>query len=161
MDELIKEKNKKYDEAREKNTYRVSIIVITLISFLMFQIMFINENVTIKLIGLFLTLLTFALSFISTIFSKKILYFGDKFQKASKVLYYIALPIIIVNLNFLYMLIGYLIISSIDSSGWDLLGFGLLFWLTVIIFGTLTITPYLQTLLVLIVRSMSNMNSKR
>lgn len=161
MDELIKKKDKEYDRAREKNVYQLSRTIITLISFLMFQIMFINENVTFKFIGLLLTLLTFALSFISTIFSKKILYFGDKFQKVSKVLYYIILLIIIVILNFLYMIIGNLIIWSINSSSLNRLGFGLLFWVTVIIFGILTITPYLQTLLVLIIHSMTNMHSKR
>jgi len=138
----------------EKKCYIISRFVIFFIALILFQIMFINEDVSFKYIGFILSLITFALSFICTNFSKKILYFGEKLQGIKKILYYIFFPFAITVLLIIYIIIGIFIIYPVIDKiqGWDGLGIVLLFWLTVIISGIMTFLPYLQTLIVLAIR---------
>lgn len=138
----------------EKNTYRLSRITLSLISLLVFQIMFINEDISIKVVGLFLTLIMFCLSFISTPFSKKILHYGDKLQGIKKMFYYITFPFLIVIMLLLYMIVGFNIIEPVidNMHGWDGLGLVLMFGFTVIVFGILISLPYFQTLIVIAIR---------
>lgn len=141
---------------KEKKLYRYSRLILFLISFILFQLICINEDNSLKVIGFAFSVFTYLFSFISSIFSKKIIYFGDKLKTAKKVLYYLAFIPALSVVIFIYFIIGYLIVSPIvdNMHGWDGLGLFIVFLGTVIVFGIIVILPYLQALIVLTVRNL-------
>lgn len=142
----------------EKKLYRYSRLILFLIAFILFQIILINEDMSFKVIGFVFSIFTYLFSFISSIFSKKIICFGDKLKTAKSVLYYLAFIPAMAVVIFTYCIIGYSVVSPIvdNMHGWDGLGLFVVFLGTVIVFVIIVILPYLQALIVLTVRKFSN-----
>lgn len=140
-----------------KKIYMISRIIIAIVTFIIFNIMFTNEDESWNFLPPIFSLIAFVISFPSSIVSKKLINIGGRIQnKLLKFLYYsIALPVI----SFLVFWIMYVIMNFISDSiptpndFASALGQALkfLFFLTV---GTICIiVPYIQTLIVLLIKS--------
>lgn len=142
----------------EKRLYRYSRLILFLVAFLSFQIILINEDISFKIIGFAFSIFTYLISFISSIFSKKIIHFGDKLKNAKRILYYLAFIPALAVVIFIYFIIGYYIISPIvdNMHGWDGLGLFIVFLGTVIAFAIIVILPYMQSLVILVIRKIVN-----
>ncbi len=140
----------------EKKVYKVSRIILAAIAFIVFNIMFINADTSWKIIPPFFALITFAISFPSSIISKKLIFFTNKMDnKVVKALFYIiAMPAII----FAFFLVLYFIIIFVFNMlpTPNELGPALsqaLLALFIITVGTIClIVPYIQTIIVLILK---------
>lgn len=136
--------------------YKTSRLILTIMTLIIFNIMFINEDIDWKILSIIFALITFGVSFPSTIISKKIINIENKIEsKMLKILYYvIVLPIIICVFFVVIALFFKFIYSNIPTPsdfgaqlGQALLG---LFFITI---GIICIVvPYIQTLIVLILK---------
>ena len=83
-----------------KKEYKISRYIILVLTFVIFNIMFINEDKSWLILPFVFALITFGFSFPSTIFSKKIIKLGDNIKnKALKILFYMFLPIVLLLLS--------------------------------------------------------------
>ncbi|MDO5569150.1 MAG: hypothetical protein Q4G04_03470 [bacterium] len=64
-----------------KRTYMISRLIIAIVTFIIFNIMFINEDSSWKVLPFIFSIIAFALSFPSSIISKKLLTIGSNIQK--------------------------------------------------------------------------------
>lgn len=134
--------------------YKMSRIIIAIITFILFSIMIINEDESWKIIPLIFAGIAFGLSFPSALISKKLINIGNKLESIIlKILYYvIGLPVI-AFLIFYVMYIIILFISELTPTPNEMgaalsQAFIFLFCIAV---GTIGIVlPYIQTLIVLI-----------
>ena len=141
-----------------KKSYKLSRIILAILAFLIFNIMFINEDITWKSLSFIFSLITFIMSFPSSIISKKIINLGNNIKNNMiKILFYIiVLPIIIFILSILIYLFNILIfdIFPISNDFSTELGQGLLILFLITVEIICIIVPYIQTLIVLILKQM-------
>ena len=120
--------------------------------------MFINEDISWKFLSFIFSLITFIMSFPSSIISKKIINLGNNIKNNMiKILFYIiVLPIIIFILSILIYLFNILIfdIFPISNDFATELGQGLLILFLITVEIICIIVPYIQTLIVLILKQM-------
>lgn len=141
-----------------KKSYKLSHIILAILAFLIFNIMFINEDISWKFLSFIFSLITFIMSFPSSIISKKIINLGNNIKNNMiKTLFYIIiLPIIIFILSILIYLFNILIFDIFPTSN-DFateLGQGLLILFLITVEIICIIVPYIQTLIVLILKQM-------
>ena len=141
-----------------KKSYKLSHIILAILAFLIFNIMFINEDISWKFLSFIFSLITFIMSFPSSIISKKIINLGNNIKNNMiKTLFYIiVLPIIIFILSILIYLFNILIFDIFPTSN-DFateLGQGLLILFLITVEIICIIVPYIQTLIVLILKQM-------
>lgn len=139
-----------------KKSYKLSRIILAILAFLIFNIMFINEDISWKILSFIFSLITFIMSFPSSIINKKIINLGNNIKNNMiKILFYIiVLPIIIFILSILIYLFNILIFDIFPTSN-DFatrLGQGLLILFFIIVEIICIIVPYIQTLIVLILK---------
>lgn len=141
-----------------KKSYKLSRIILAILAFLIFNIMFINEDISWKFLSFIFSLITFIMSFPSSIISKKIINLGNNIKNNMiKILFYIiVLPIIIFILSILIYLFNILIfdIFPISNDFATELGQGLLILFLITVEIICIIVPYIQTLIVLILKQM-------
>ena len=141
-----------------KKSYKLSRIILAILAFLIFNIMFINEDISWKFLSFIFSLITFIMSFPSSIISKKIINLGNNIKNNMiKILFYIiVLPIIIFILSILIYLFNILIfdIFPISNDFSTELGQGLLILFLITVEIICIIVPYIQTLIVLILKQM-------
>ena len=141
-----------------KKSYKLSRIILAILAFLIFNIMFINEDISWKFLSFIFSLITFIMSFPSSIISKKIINLGNNIKNNMiKILFYIiVLPIIIFILSILIYLFNILIfdIFPISNDFSTELGQGLLILILITVEIICIIVPYIQTLIVLILKQM-------
>lgn len=147
------------DDKLMEKIYKISRIILAIIAFIVFNIMFINEDVSWKILTIVFALIAFGISFPSSIVSKKIMNSGDKIKnKLAKILFYlVALPIIIFGFFLLIYIFVTSIVDTIPTTTGEFsaeLGQGLLALFFVVI-GTIGIVvPYIQTLIILILKQL-------
>ena len=136
--------------------YNMSRIILTVITVIVFKIMFINEHESWNIIPYIFGAIVFGLSFPSSVISKKLIDVANKIEnKLLKVLYYIlGLPLICV---IIFAGICFIIISVYNNAPTsNEMGAALsqalvfLFFVTVAFVGI--ILPYVQTVIVLILK---------
>ncbi len=134
--------------------YMISRIIITILTFLIFSIMLINEDSSFSIVPIIFSIIVFCISFPSTMLSKKMIDIGNKIDnKTLKIMYYvIVLPILI----FIIFIAIYLIINNIidtipnpNEIGASL-GQALLTLFVIAVVTTYIVVPYIQTIIVLI-----------
>ena len=147
-----------------KKAYAISRIIIPIITLLVFLILFINEDASFMKLALIFVSISFLASFPSTIVSTKILKIGNKIKnKILKILYYLLLlPMLAIALS----IITYIIIIHI----YDLLpkakdfstnlGRAIAAISVSIIGAILILVPYVQSILVLIIKKVLKKKSK-
>ena len=141
-------------EKTMKKSYRISRIILAVITVVIFNIMFINEDESWRIIPFIFAAIVFGLSYPSSVISRKLINIGNKIEsKLLKILYYvIALPIIAFLIFYGIFIIWLSIFASVPTSnemGAALgQGFMFLFLLAVVFIGI--ILPYVQTIIVLI-----------
>lgn len=137
-----------------EKSYKMSRVILSVIAFIIFNIMFINEDVSWKIFPLIFAVIVFGISFPSSVISRKLINIGNKLEsKLLKILYYaIALPTISFLLFYGIYAIMLFIAESIPTP--NEMGAALskaLFLLFCITIGAICIiVPYIQTLIVLI-----------
>ena len=134
----------------------ISRVVLTLLTFIIFNIMIINEDSSWLILPFFFSLVVFFVSFPSAFISKVLIKIGDRFDKRIlKTLYYvIILPALIIFLFAgICCIIGFLYERYPSPDGFaSILGQGLVFLFLVVVCFVCIIIPYIQTLLVLFLR---------
>ena len=141
-------------EKTMKKSYRISRIILAVITVVIFNIMFINEDESWRIIPFIFAAIVFGLSYPSSVISRKLINIGNKIEsKLLKILYYvIALPIIAFLIFYGIFIIWLSIFASVPTQNemGAALGQGLmfLFLLAVVFIGI--ILPYVQTIIVLI-----------
>lgn len=139
-----------------KKIYMISRVVLTLLTFIIFNIMIINEDSSWLILPFIFSLVVFFVSFPSAFISKVLIKIGDRFDKRIlKTLYYaIILPALTIFLFFGCCCIISLIYDSfsIPDDFAVALGQALLFLFLVSTVAICTIIPYIQTLLVLLLK---------
>lgn len=136
--------------------YSISRIILTVITAIVFKIMFINEHESWSIIPYILAAIVFGLSFPSSVISKKVISVEKKIKnKMLKALYYIfALPLISVVIFAGIYLIMIRIYNNAPSSNemGEALGNALVFLFFVVVAFIGIILPYVQTIIVLILK---------
>lgn len=139
-----------------KKSCMISRIFLSIITFILFQILFINEDISWKILPFIFSLIVFVISYPSSIVSKKLIHIGDKLErKKIKILYYaIILPIILFLLLGVIIGIMYFIFELFPTQNefGAALGQGLLFLFMIIVITIFLVVPYIQTLIILIIR---------
>lgn len=134
--------------------YKISSILLTVVTFIIFNIMFIDEDITWRIIPFIFAAIVFGLSFPSSVISKKLINIGDNLEsKLLRILYYvIALPIISFLVFGGICLIMYFIHENIPTPNemGAALGQALIFLFLVAVVFICVILPYVQTVIVLI-----------
>ena len=137
-----------------EKSYKISRVILVVVTFIIFNIMIINEDASWRIVPPIFTVIVLVLSFPSSVISRWLINIGNKLKNILlKILYYvIALPIISFLLFYGICAIIFFISGSIPTSNEmsAALGQGLtfLFWITV---GFICVfLPYIQTLIVLI-----------
>ena len=136
--------------------YKTSRLILTIMALIIFNIMFINEDIEWKILSIVFALITFGVSFPSTIISKKIINIENKIEsKILKILYYIiVLPIVIyIFLMIIALFIGFIYLNIPTPSEFSAqLGQALLGLFFITVGAIFIVVPYIQTLIVLILR---------
>lgn len=141
-----------------KKEYKVSRYVILILTFLIFNIMFINEDKSWLILPPIFALIALGLSFPSTIVSKKFIKIGDNIKsKILRILFYIFLPIVLLLISavigaIVAMLFEY-IFPEADTLG-SALGQALSVLFLIFIIIIAVILPYIQTIIVLILKKL-------
>ena len=144
------------DKPLKEKLYMISGIILAIMAFIIFNIIIINEDKSWKILPPIFALIAFGISFPSSIVSEKLMNFGDKIaNKLVKILFYIiAMPVCIFVLFLaMYTIITFIVdaLPTPNELG-AALGQGLLI-LFFIAIGTIGIlVPYIQTLIVLILK---------
>lgn len=139
-----------------KKSYRISRIIIPVITFIIFCVMFRREDSSWRILPFIFALIAFVVSFPSSIISKHLINFGDKSGNIIiKILYYaFVLPVLILFLIIgIYGIISLIAFSTPTSSELsEALGQVLTGLFFAAIADICLIVPYIQTLIVLILR---------
>lgn len=139
-----------------KNVYLIARIFLVIITFIIFNVMFMNEDVSWKFLPAIFALIVFGISYPSSIISKKLINIGNRLKnKNIKFLYYaIVLPIISFLLLSSIILVMYFIYENfpIQNEFSLVLGQGLMFLFLIILITICIVVPYIQTLIVLIIK---------
>lgn len=137
-------------ENTNKKIYKISRIILALLTFIIFNIILFYEDDSLVFSALF-ALIAYGVSFPSSIITKKIINIGNKIEnKILSILYYIIiLPIIVIVL----VILTYVIITSIFDNSASLSLSKALFGLFLITVGAICIiVPFAQSLVILILR---------
>ena len=139
-----------------KKINMISRIILSIIVFILFSIFIMNEDSSWIIIPIIFSLITFGLSFPSTIFAQKIIKIGDKINnKLLKVLYYILLLIILLVLC---LVIYFIIINIYDkhiihpNEFMDALDIGLLLLFIIYCLILAVVLPYFQAIIINILK---------
>lgn len=139
-----------------KKINMISRIILSIIVFILFSIFIMNEDSSWIIIPIIFSVITFGLSFPSTIFAQKIIKIGDKINnKLLKVLYYILLLIILLVLC---LLIYFIIINIYDkhiihpNEFMDALDIGLLLLFIIYCLVIAVVLPYFQAIIINILK---------
>ena len=149
-----------------KEYYKKSRIIMIILAAVVSIIMFINEDISVKLYGtLFIIIITLVVSYMITPISKKMIAVGDKISNSFlKILYYVfMLPILLLLVYLVCLLIVFLDEQKATSSHQDM-GEALseavkviaLYIVSFIVF----IVPYIQSLIVLFFRKIEKRSKK-
>lgn len=134
----------------------ISKVILVVITFIIFNIMIINEDSSWLILPFFFSLVVFLVSFPSTFISKVFIKIGDRLDKRIlKILYYIIiLPALMIFLfSGICCIIGFLYERYPSSDDFaSVLGQGLLFLFLSVASLVCIIIPYIQTLLILFLR---------
>lgn len=134
----------------------ISRVILVVITFIIFNIMIINEDSSWLILPFFFSLVVFLVSFPSTFISKVFIKIGDRLDKRIlKILYYIIiLPALMIFLfSGICCIIGFLYERYPSSDDFaSVLGQGLLFLFLSVASLVCIIIPYIQTLLILFLR---------
>lgn len=137
-----------------KKSYGLSRIILAVITVIIFNIMFINEDESWRIIPFIFAVIVLGLSFPSSVISRKLINIGNKIEsKLLKILYYvIALPIIVFFIFNVILLIWLFIFASVPTQNemGAALGQGIMFLFLLIVVFIGIILPYVQTIIVLI-----------
>ena len=144
------------ENKKTKKIYMISRVILVVITFIIFKIMIINEDSSWLILPFIFSLVVFLVSFPSTFISKIFIKIGDRLDKRIlKILYYIIiLPALIIFLfSGICCIIGFLYERYPSSDDFaSVLGQGLLFLFLVATVAICIIIPYIQTLLVLLLK---------
>ncbi len=139
-----------------KKINMISRIILSIIVFILFSIFIMNEDSSWIIIPIIFSVITFGLSFPSTIFAQKIIKIGDKINnKLLKVLYYILLLIILLVLC---LVIYFIIINIYDkhiihpNEFMDALDIGLLLLFIIYCLILAVVLPYFQAIIINILK---------
>ncbi|MEE3342836.1 MAG: hypothetical protein VZS44_01955 [Bacilli bacterium] len=131
--------------------YMISRFIIAILTFIILSIIY--KDSSLNLGYLIFALIAFGISFPSSVISKKIINKGNKIEnKTMRVLYAVALLIIIIVLLFLlYTIIPFVFESLLHASSFNDAIRQSLIGVFIIIVGTVcVVVPYVQTIIVLI-----------
>lgn len=131
-----------------KREYRISRIVIVILSAVGSLIALHNEDDSLQIVGISMFVATaFLISFIGSGISRKMIKVGDKIAGRARVSYYVALLFGILFITYISLII------MMETSDWisDLGTAVLYFFLECCVF-ILLIVPYIQSVIVLIIR---------
>lgn len=131
-----------------KRTYGFSRIIIAIITLVIFNILFIHEDISWKILSLIFAIIAYGISYPSTWITNALINIGNKIQnRIIRILYYvIALPVVIILLSLDMYLIYDFIPTNISLSS----GLIAMFCMTVLTISM--IVPYVQTLIILIAK---------
>ena len=139
-----------------KKINMISRIILSIIVFILFSIFIMNEDSSWIIIPIIFSVITFGLSFPSTIFAQKIIKIGDKINnKLLKVLYYILLLIILLVLC---LVIYFIIINIYDkhiihpNEFMDALDIGLLLLFIIYCLIIAVVLPFFQAIIINILK---------
>lgn len=139
-----------------KKINMISRVIMTVITFILFSIMIINENSSWNIVPVIFSLIVFGLSFPSTIFAEKIIEIGNKLSnKLLKIVYYVFFPIILLGICLIiYMIVFYIddyFITTPNEIG-TALGQALLLLFIVVVMVVIIILPYVQAITINILK---------
>ena len=138
-----------------EKSYRISRIILAVITLIIFSIIIINEDKSWRVIPFIFAAIVFGLSFPSSVISRKLINIGNKIEnKILKVLYYVIfLPIISFIIFVGIALVMYFVDKSIPTPNElsSALSQALMFLFLVAVAFICIILPYIQTLIVLII----------
>lgn len=141
-------------EKTMKKSYGISRIILAVMTVLIFNILFINEDESWRIIPFIFAAIVFGLSYPSSVISRKLINIGNKIEnKILKILYYVlALPFISIFIFGCICLIMYLINENIPTPNemGAALGQALMFLFLIVVVFIGIILPYFQTIIVLI-----------
>ena len=139
-----------------KKIYKISRIILSIIAYILFSIITINEDSSWIIVPIIFAVIVFGLSFPSTIFANKIISIGDNIKgKTLKFLYYLILPFVLLAICLaLYSFIIYIddTYYTVSNELGPALGHGLFVLFLTIVGAICIIIPYIQALIVLLLR---------
>lgn len=137
-----------------QKSYKIARIILAIITFIIFNIMIINEDASWKFIPFIFGVIVFGLSFPSSVISRKLINIGNNLEsKLLRILYYvIALPIISFLIFGVACLIMYFFYENIPKPNemGAALGQALMFLFFVAVVFICVILPYIQTVIILV-----------
>ena len=138
-----------------ETSYKISRVILAIITFILFNIIIINENFSWKFIPFVFGAIVFGLSFPSSIISQKLIHIGNNLKNnLLRIFYYIIiLPII----SFFIFGAAYLIMHSIygntpiSNEIGTALSQAIMFLFFIVLLLICLILPYIQTIIVLVI----------
>ena len=149
---VIKEKGK---DTKMKKELKISRIVIAIITLIVSNIMFINEDFSWKIITPIFAFIAYIACFPGAIACKFLLKIGDNISNIFlKILYYVIIPIILLLFCLLIYWIGFLIFDAFPTPNelGPALGQALMFLFIIIVICMFIVIPYIQALIILVLR---------
>lgn len=136
-----------------KKIDNITRLILSILTFIIFNIMIINEDSSWNIIPLLFSVIVFLLSFPSSLISKKIIEIGNKINnKNLKIMYYVFLPIVLIVISLI--IIGLVTIISeqipIPDDFASSLGQALIILFIMVSIFIGIILPYVQTIITLI-----------
>lgn len=139
-----------------EKSYKISRVILAVMAFIIFNIMFIHEDVSWRILPPIFAVIVFGISYPSSVISRLLINIGNKLEsKLLKILYYvIALPIISFLLFYGIYAIMFFIFESIPTPNemGAALSQALLLLFCIAVGAICVIVPYIQTLIVLILK---------
>ena len=133
--------------------YKISRIILTIITFLITIILGINKLDNVIVVSIIIALFTYSVSYSSTMISKKLVGIGDKLDNNLKrvIYYFVILPIIIAIVYGIVYTINkvFPISKQFETS----IAQTILFFISIELLLICIIVPYIQTLIVLVIRN--------
>ena len=132
--------------------YKISRIILTIITFLITIILGINKLDNVIVVSIIIALFTYSVSYSSTMISKKLVGVGDKLDNNLKrvIYYFVILPIIIaVVYGIVYTINKVFPISNQFETS---IAQTILFFISIELLLICIIVPYIQILIVLVIR---------
>ena len=131
----------------------ISRIVLTIMTFIIFSIMIINEDSSWNIVPVIFSLIVFGFSFLSSKIARKIIDIGNKINnKILRFLYYIVLPIVLLGISLLICVglsnWGEKAITSDDFS--TALGQAIMVLFAMTVIAIAIVLPYIQAIIILI-----------
>lgn len=152
-------------ESQQKKHYSISRVILTLITFIIFCILFREEDISFIRITISMTALAFVISFPGALLSKKLIKIGNNIKnKTLKVLYYLVfLPslAIIIFLG-LYAIIYTIYLNFPENSNSLQDSLSKAFFVIINMFASVILVaiPYFQTLIVLVLNYFNKKTNK-